>query len=136
MFERPSMRSALLASLLCAAPAWAQGPVDVPAPPQAKCLECGVIRSLRPVTKESAVAADSAKPSGLVATVPLGGGGKPQIGSSTKVGRDVVESVTTWEVIVRLDDGRFTIVTLDEQGDWREGDKVRVERGKIERRTD
>jgi len=135
MFERPLMRRAFAASLLCTASAWAQGPAEVPAPPQAKCADCGVIRSVRSMSKESHVAVDSAKPSGLVATVPLGGG-KPQIGSSTKVGRDAVESVTTWEVIVRMDDGRFTIVTLDDRGDWREGDKVRVERGKLERRTD
>ena len=135
MFELPSLRSALLASLLCAMPAWSQGPAEVPAPAQAKCAECGVIRSVRSTSKESPVAVDSAKPSGLVASVPLGGG-KPQIGSSTKVGRDTVETVTKWEVIVRMDDGRFTIVTLDEQGDWREGDKVKVERGKLERRTD
>jgi len=90
---------------------------------------------MRAVVKESRVPSDATKPSGLVATVPFGGG-KPQIGSSTKVGRDVVESVTTWEVVVRLDDGRFSILTLDAVDDWREGDKVRIERGKLVRRTD
>jgi hypothetical protein len=135
MLERSIVTILLLGAVLCAAPAWAQGPADAPAPAQARCAECGVIRSVRSMSKESPVAVDSTKPSGLVASVPLGGG-KPQIGSSTKVGRDAVESVTTWEVIVRMDDGRFTIITLDDQGDWREGDKVRVERGKLERRTD
>jgi hypothetical protein len=135
MIERSILKGALLAGVLCALPAWAQGPKEVPAPPQAKCAECGVVRSVRSMSRESPVTSDSAKPSGLVATVPLGGG-KPQIGSSTRVGRDAVESVTTWEVIVRMDDGRFTIVTLDDPGDWREGDKVRVERGKLERRRD
>jgi hypothetical protein len=126
------MRAALACLLICVAPAWAQSP---PAggntvAPSSACADCGVIRSIRAVVKEARVPSDASKPSGLVATVPLGGG-KPRIGSSTKIGGDVVESLTTWEVAVRLDDGRFSVLTLDEAGDWREGDKVRIERGKL-----
>jgi hypothetical protein len=134
------MRSApacLLICLICVAPAWAQSP---PASantvsPSSACPDCGVIRSIRAVVKQARVPSDASKPSGLVATVPLGGG-KPRVGSSTKIGGDVVESLTTWEVAVRLDDGRFSVLTLDEANDWHEGDKVRIERGKLVHRPD
>ena len=131
------MRAALACLLICVAPAWAQSTTagGNPVSPSSACADCGVIRSMRAVVKEARVPSDATKPSGFVATVPLGGG-KPQIGSSTKLGGDVVESVTTWEVVVRLDDGRFSILTLDDVNDWHEGDKVRVERGKLVHRTD
>jgi hypothetical protein len=96
------------------------------------CAECGVVRSIRQVTKESRPPdSQDNKPSGLVATVPLGGGGKAQIGSSTKLGKEASSTSTTWEVIVRLDDGRFRLFVLDEQPDVAQDDKVRIEEGRI-----
>ena len=133
------MRSVLMCLFVTVLPtAWAQVAPDPPAPPppsttvpKGGCADCGVIRSIRPITKkEPTPPAEQAKPSGLVATVPLGGG-KVQVGSSTKLGRDVEHTSTVYEVIVRYDDGRYTMVMLDEQGDWKEGDKVRVEKGKL-----
>lgn len=126
------MRSVLTCLLLCALPAWSQAPaIPTTTVPKGSCAECGVIRSVRPVTKkEPAQPADQAKPSGLVATVPLGGG-KMQVGSSTKLGRDVERASTVYEVIVRYDDGRYTMVMLDEPGEWKEGDKVRIEKGRL-----
>jgi hypothetical protein len=95
-----------------------------------------VIQSIRAITKtEPPPPTDSAKPSGLVATVPLGGG-KPKVGSSTKLGRDASSKNTVWEVIVRYDDGRYTALRLDEPGEWRDGDKVRVDRGQLFRRDE
>lgn len=133
------MRSVLTCLLLFAAcGAWSQVAPDPPAPPppnttvpKGGCADCGVIRTVRPITKkELPQPADQTKPSGLVATVPLGGG-KVQVGSSTKLGRDVEHSSTVWEVIVRYDDGRYTRVVLDDPEDWKEGDKVRVDKGKL-----
>ena len=76
------------------------------------------------------------RPSGLVASVPLGGG-KPQVGSSNKYGKDAVTISESWEVTVRLDDGRFRLLRLGEEPDVREGDKVRIDaNGAITLRTD
>jgi hypothetical protein len=131
------MKILMTCVLIAAAPAWAQAPAATKDQSAASlmCGECGVVRSVRAVTKEAPpVPSDASKPSGLVASVPFGGG-KPYVGSSTHAGgRDAVASVTTWEVIVRLDDGRFSVVTLDEPGDWREGDKVRIDGGRLRRR--
>ena len=141
------MRTALIVLVFFATNAWAQNPTTKSAPaakpapttkaasaPAETCTECGVIQSVRAITKtEPPPPTDSAKPSGLVATVPLGGG-KPKVGSSTKLGRDASTKNTEWEVIVRYDDGRYTALRLDEPGDWRDGDKVRVDRGQIYRR--
>jgi hypothetical protein len=102
--------------------------------PQA-CADCGVVRSVRPVVKESKPGGvNEIMPSGLVASIPLGpGASKPQLTSSTKVGRDVVYADTTYEVVVQLDDGRFRVVSTDER-DWQEGDHVRVEGGRLQHR--
>ena len=140
------MRIVPVVLMLYAASAWAQVPATkatpVTKPSQAPatkavpatsptCAECGVIRSVQRVTKSAPPApTEAAKPSGLVASVPLGGG-KPKVGSSTRVGGDQELKFDRWEVTVRYDDGRFTLVTLDEPGPWREGDKVRVDRGKL-----
>jgi len=134
------MRFVLASLIVAALPALAQPPAPAPAPkklpPQATCAECGVIRSVRPVVKpEPPAPGDASKPSGLVATVPLGGG-KPQVGSSTKFGRDISRTMKQWEVVVRYDDGRFTALMLDEPGDWKEGDKVKIDKGKLTLRTD
>lgn len=130
------MKILMTCVLIAAAPAWAQSPAPAKSgPAPSMCGECGVVRSVRSVTKESPpAAADASKPSGFVASVPFGGG-KPYVGSSTHAGgRDSPATITTWEVIVRLDDGRFSVFTLDDPADWREGDKVRVESGRLRRR--
>jgi hypothetical protein len=135
------MMRTILASLLVAAlPAWAQAPAPPPPVPDkaaATCPECGVVRSVRAMKKELAPNANTeSKPSGLVATIPFGkGAGKPEIGSSSKVGKDAVSTIETWEVTIRLDDGRYRLLTMDERPDLREGDKVRVEpNGQVKRR--
>src|SRR5688572_2071653 len=89
---RSDMRIVLASVLLIAMPAWAQAPAPAPKPlgahkamdPQKQCPECGVVTSVR-VKKKELPPADSAdsRPSGLVASVPLGGG-KATVGSSSK----------------------------------------------------
>jgi len=131
------MRIVLAVLLGLVTSAGAQVP-SAPMPVQAKCAECGVVRTIKAITKEEKPnPVDSTKPSGLVATIPFGkDAGPPQLGSSTKIGRDQVKVNTRWEVTVRLDDGRFQVVMLDEEPDLREGDKVRVDDGRIARRED
>jgi outer membrane lipoprotein SlyB len=133
------MRSVLACLLFAATPALAQVPAMKAVPTQGACADCGVVRSVKLKQKEIQPAAETAgKPSGLVATIPFGKGAeKPTIGSSTRVGKDVIKTSDTWEVTLRLDDGRMRVLVVDEDPDLREGDKVRVDaNGKIQRRTD
>ena len=137
----------VIASLLlvAAAPAWAQAPSPNPQSsvlkkpaPAAKslnlnCADCGEIRSVRKVTKEvkPEEIAPQQQPGGLVASIPLGGG-KAQVGSSTRVGDEAVRMTTQYEVTLRYDDGRYRLLMLDKQPDFREGDRVRVDsRGQL-----
>jgi hypothetical protein len=116
--------------LAASACVWAAGPLDtkLPSPPAAEtCADCGVVRSVRMISKE--VRPDEAKTdvraSGLVADIPFGG--KPKAGPSQRIGKDAVTTSDSWEIIVRLDDGRFRVLTVRESPDVRDGDKVRIE---------
>src|SRR5690348_8819523 len=130
-FDRDAMRTMLAFVLLGAACAWAQPPVPSARPSTAlRCPDCGEVRSIRSVSKElPPTPTDETKPSGLVATVPLGGG-KVRTGSSTHVGKDVPNVLERWEVTVRLDDGRARILMMDKAPeDVHVGDRVRIEDG-------
>jgi hypothetical protein len=149
--ERSPMRTVLTCLLLLAVPAWAQAPapksvapdkaaVEKAMVPQKKCADCGVVTSVKVVKKElPPTDAADAKPSGLVASVPFGGG-RPQVGSSSKrEGKDAPIVSETWEVTVRLDDGRYRLAFLNQRPDpeLREGDKVRFDaNGRVALRTD
>ena len=128
--------TAVLVFLVAAASAFAQPSVNTKVPPRESCGECGEVRSIRSITKQlGETPANEAKPSGLVASVPLSGG-KATIGSSERLGKDEVRNSTTWELIVKLDDGRYRIFVLDKQPDLQQGDKVRIEDGQVLRRAD
>ncbi len=138
-----------LALLSFAAGAAAAQPPEAPDPaarPRALCADCGVITSLRTVSKQEAAAAaparnpsnegppgtvDETKPPGLVAAIPLGGG-KPRVGSATRVGQDAPVVTHMWEVVVKLDSGQFRVLTLPAQPDYQKGDRVRIVDGKLE----
>jgi hypothetical protein len=145
------MRLVVASLLIAVAPAWAQAPSAPPAAdktqssvlkkkaPAAKggdmklnCADCGEIRSIRKVTKEiKEENMTPQQPGGLVASIPLGGG-KAQVGSSTKVGDEAVRSSSQWEVTLRYDDGRYRLLMLEKQPDFAEGDRVRVDsRGEL-----
>ena len=131
------MRIALACLLAAAVPALAQVPEMKGVPAKGACADCGVVRSVRPTHTETAPSpANDAKPSGLVATVPLGRTEeKARIGPSQRVGKDVVTRTDSWEVTILLDDGRVKLMRLTAQPDVREGDKVLVDKdGKIQRR--
>jgi hypothetical protein len=99
--------------------------------PEATCAECGVIRSVKRIeTKPRITASDREANQGLVANIPFDGS-KPTIGSSTKLAREEKPPIISYEIVVRLDDGRFQIVMQEEAGDLHEGDKVKVDRGKV-----
>ncbi len=120
---------------LLATGASAQTPPPASAAPgstvTASCEGCGVVRSVKRIEKIQPLTAQERKSTaGLVASVPLGGG-KPSVGSVTDVRNEEKPPTVTWEVVVLLDNGRFQLVTQDDAGGLREGDKVRVDRGKV-----
>jgi hypothetical protein len=122
----------LLACLAAAAlPVFAQqSPAPPPVPAKgAACTDCGVVTSVNVREKQNEPATDAAKPSGLVATMPLGGG-KPKVGPSQRLGGDTTVVTKTWEVIVRRDDGRFQVFTLNADPGLAKGDDVRIDDGK------
>ena len=99
--------------------------------PEATCAECGVVRSVKRVeSKPRITAQDREANQGLVANIPFDGS-KPTIGSSTKLAREEKPPIVNYEIVVRLDDGRFQIVMQEEIDGLHEGDKVRVDRGKV-----
>jgi hypothetical protein len=147
------MRFVLACLMIAAAPALAQAPATkAPAPaatspppaqfempvrnkyaaPRGSCGDCAEVRSVRQVTKE--VKQDEitqGNPSGLVASIPLGGG-KAKVGSSNAHGPEAVRTSTQWEVTLRYDDGRYRLMMLDKQPEFGEGDRVRVDsRGQV-----
>jgi hypothetical protein len=121
--------SAFVLAMALAAGAAAQSSPQAPA--AAPCAECGVVRSVKRVESRPPITAEERKSTaGLVASIPLGGG-KPAVGSSTDVRSGQKPPTVRYEVVVRLDDGRFQVVMQDDAGGLREGDKVRVDRGKV-----
>ena len=111
-------------------PAWAQSPAPSgnapPARALAPCADCGIVRSVNMKERQDRPVTSEGKPSGLVATVPLGGG-KVQVGPSQRLGADAVVTEKSWDVVLQLDDGKFRLVTLDRRPDVQQGDRVRVE---------
>jgi hypothetical protein len=120
---------ALAALLAIAATAQAQTSVS---PAALQCPDCGVIRSIKRVEsgEKAAQQAERAGPSGLVASIPFDGG-KPKVGSSTELSREKQPVTVSFEVVVRLEDGRLRVVLQDDVGAMREGDKVKVEQGRV-----
>jgi hypothetical protein len=112
----------------------AQAPAPPAEPPKSSvfvtCRECGVVQSVKRVeTNPPATEAERKATSGLVASAPLGGG-ETAVGSITDVRRELKPAAISYEIVVRLDDGRFQLVRQDDGGQLRQGDKVRIERGK------
>jgi len=128
------MRLIAAITIAMATAAMAQ-PASPPTSAKSMCGECGVVRSVRGITKQirPSEAQEDTKPSGFVASIPLKGG-KAQVGSSEKIGKEAPTLSQTWEVIVLLDDGKFRVVTMDRQPDLREGDKVRIDKGQVVKR--
>ena len=131
---KPSLPAAILLSVLAAGAAaqyTPQVPATVDAPAAASCPECGVVRSVKRKESTSPITADERKSTaGFVASVPLGGG-KPTVGSSSDVRSELKPPVVTFEIVVRLDNGNFQVVTQADADNLREGDKVRIDRGKV-----
>jgi hypothetical protein len=130
--KMPVKRALLVAlvalnSLACV-PALAQAPQGSVF--QESCPTCGVVRSVKRIEKETPARTEHESPAGIVASVPLGGG-PVSAGSATDVRRELQPPAVSYEIVVRLDDGRFQLVRQDDTHGLREGDKVRIDAGKV-----
>lgn len=101
------------------------------------CKECGVIYEIRPVTTEREVARtmeERAPPAGPFISFPLTRDpqAKPQIGviGSKEMRKQLQE--TYYEVVVRFDDDRFTLIEVSDVSGYQVGDRVRVSQNRIE----
>jgi hypothetical protein len=122
----------ILAALTLAAAALTASAQTSVSPAAAACPDCGVIRTLKRVEggDKPAMQEERKGPSGLVANIPLGGG-KASVGSSTELSREQRPATVTYEVVVTLSDGRLRLVRQDDVGTMREGDKVKIEQGRV-----
>jgi hypothetical protein len=108
-----------------------------PAAGNSSCHECGVITSVRELQQERA---DASTVTGRLP--PVGpvfgftfGGDAPVKGFVGAVGNQEMRDRLTeisYEVIVRYNDGRYGVVETRYGADLRVGDRVRVDRNKIE----
>ena len=111
---------------------------------QPVCLSCGTVESVREVATQGqgsglgAVAGGVAGAvvghqfghgSGKTAMTILGAAGGAFAGHKIE---EKVRSSTRWDVTVRLDDGSYRTLTLEQQPAWRSGDRVRVVNGALE----
>lgn len=114
--------------------------VSGPRPGEA-CDRCGVIRTIREIQSERGrppvrqatpgPSHDLDSPSyvGAVIALPTNGyeGGKPYVGGVGTPEMQARFAETTYEIIVRLDNGGFVTVRRDDGGNYRVGDRVRVQ---------
>jgi outer membrane lipoprotein SlyB len=122
------------------------------ADPAPSCPDCGTVRSIREVDREMAPPPTSAEPAGYTSPgdFPGGLGGnlsagwvataryKPGDGMSRgyvgAVGSpELREQLTerSYEIVVKLDNGRFQLVREDQPPAWQVGDRVRIVMGKL-----
>lgn len=118
--------------------------VSAPRPGEA-CDRCGVIRSIREIQTPRERAARQSTPGprsdldsstyvGAVIALPTNSyeGGKPYVGGVGTPEMQARFAETTYEIIVRLDSGGFSTVRRADGGNYRVGDRVRVEGTSLE----
>jgi len=111
---------------------------------QPLCASCGTVESVREIATQGqgtglgAVAGGVAGAvvgkqfghgSGKTAMTILGAAGGAFAGHKIE---EKVRSTQRWDVTVRLDDGSYRTLTLEQQPAWRSGDRVRVVNGTLE----
>jgi hypothetical protein len=124
--------------ILPAAPAIAQEP-DVPPQPTegVSCEQCGVIYDIKTITTETdrgGTQEQDEPPVGPFIKIPLTSNPNSQaeIGAyGNKEWRKQHED-TTYQVIVRFDDGRYTMIEAADASGLRLGQRVRVHQNRIE----
>ena len=127
-----------LLSLLFATPVMGQyGMVDPDQAREEGCRECGTIFDIKAITTEREFARtleEQAPPAGPFLNIPLtrNPNAQAEIGvmGSRQMRKELVE--TEYEVVVRYDDDRFTILRIRDISNMRVGDRVRVIQNRIE----
>ncbi len=101
------------------------------------CTECGVIFEIKTITTERELARtleERAPPTGPFINIPLTAkpGAHPEVGviGSRQMRKELQEK--EYEVVVRFDDGRFTLIMLRDISNLQVGDRVRVRQNRIE----
>jgi outer membrane lipoprotein SlyB len=118
-------------------------PAPVPVA-QPVCLSCGTVESVREVATQgqgtglgavaggvtgAIIGKQFGHGSGKTAMTILGAAGGAFAGHKIE---EKVRSSQRWDVTVRLDDGSYRTVTLEQLPAWRSGDRVRVVNGALE----
>ena len=108
-----------------------------PSPDEA-CRQCGTIFEIKSITTERELARTlegRAPPAGPFINIPLTGksGARAEIGvtGSRQMRKELQQ--TKYEVVVRYDDDRFTLIMVRDISNLRVGDRVRVIQNRIER---
>ncbi|MCE9638992.1 MAG: hypothetical protein K8S22_02385 [Betaproteobacteria bacterium] len=133
--------AAAVLSLAPLPPALAQpaGATPVPDSIIVRCRQCGTINSIREVQQYREGATPNAgadAPIGLVIYIPMGPGRNKSDSFAGSVGNREWQnrvSNTRYEFTVRMDDGDFQLVQKNGASDFRVGERVRVDRGQLER---
>ncbi|MGD2139834.1 MAG: hypothetical protein PVH25_05525 [Burkholderiales bacterium] len=128
----------VLTSVLLATLANAQEAGE-PAQPQTgqSCRDCGVIYDIRTITSERAAAktfVDETPPAGPYIRFPLSKSPdeKAEVGVYGNERQRAELERTTYEVVVRFDDGRYTLIEMDDASGFRIGERVRVHQNRVE----
>ena len=127
-----------LLGVLFATPVTGQETGDVPDSMASEpCRQCGTIFEIKPITTERELARtfeEQAPPAGPFINIPLtrNPDAQAEIGvyGSRKRRKEMVE--TEYEVVVRYDDDRFTVLRVRDIANMRVGDRVRVNQNRIE----
>jgi outer membrane lipoprotein SlyB len=111
---------------------------------QPACTSCGTVESVREVATQgqgtglgavaggitgAVIGKQFGHGSGKTAMTILGAAGGAFAGHKIE---EKVRSSSRWDVTVRLDDGSYRTVTLEQQPAWRSGDRVRLLNGALE----
>ena len=101
------------------------------------CRQCGTVFEIKPITTERELARtleERAPPAGPFINIPLTRkpGAQAEIGvmGSKQMRKELQQ--TEYEVVVRFDDDRFTLIKVRDVSKLRVGDRVRVIQNRIE----
>ena len=125
---------------------------EAAAQPAAGCAECGTVRSVREVDRElrppsateapAGYAGPGEFPGGLGESQPIGWVAVGRYSGSSGLSKGYVGAVgspelrerlteKSYEVVVRLDSGRYQLVQVDQPPPWQAGDRVRIVMGRL-----
>ncbi len=126
------------------APRTASAPAPVVVAAVAKCVDCGIVQSVREVEAKgegSGIGAVGGAVVGGVLGNQVGGGSGKKIATvigavgGAVAGNEIEKRVKTsksYEITVRFEDGSSRVITEADATTWRSGDRVRVVNGVIQ----